>query len=126
MRFLILFTIYLSLISGFSVVPTNIVGAPRCSGQVISTTNIPKTLPAEHNHGLTKTGYYKLGDFDCNSPKNIRYSKTSLGMTPSTKVMALAALPLTELRGSIPYGLHQGLPVGRVVGLSVLGKCYPS
>ncbi len=37
----------------------------------------------------------------------------------------LAMLPISELRGAMPYGVHGGIPFGRVLAISIIGNLIP-
>lgn len=47
------------------------------------------------------------------------------GLPKESSVIAAASLPILELRGSIPWGLYLGLPLGRVIFLSIIGNLIP-
>lgn len=49
---------------------------------------------------------------------------TILGKTLMTGVIAMA--PVVELRGAIPYGIAQGLPVWLAFSVSVIGNILPA
>ena len=46
-------------------------------------------------------------------------------MAPELKVFVLAALPISEVRGSVPLGLYFGLSPIKIVLLSILGSVLP-
>ncbi len=49
-----------------------------------------------------------------------------LGALPKETVMLiLAMLPISELRGAIPYGVHNEIPFARVLAISIIGNLIP-
>jgi len=51
---------------------------------------------------------------------------TSLGAMPKEIVtLILAMLPISELRGAIPYGVHSGISYLKVLLISVIGNLIP-
>lgn len=46
-------------------------------------------------------------------------------MAPELKVFVLAALPISEVRGSVPLGLYFGLSPIKTVLISILGSILP-
>lgn len=79
----------------------------------------------------------KLTKFRQNRRRNVLYNianilKTkvvySFGMSVLVKylcVLGIAALPVLELRGAIPYGVANGLPYFGVLAVSVIGNMLP-
>ncbi len=51
---------------------------------------------------------------------------SSLGSIPKEAVtLILAMLPISELRGAMPYGVHSGMPFLKVLLISVIGNLLP-
>jgi len=51
---------------------------------------------------------------------------TKINTLPKELVtLILAMLPISELRGAIPYGLHNGIPYFKVLIISLLGNLLP-
>ncbi|MBN1445020.1 MAG: small multi-drug export protein [Candidatus Omnitrophica bacterium] len=51
---------------------------------------------------------------------------SSLGAMPKEAVtLILAMLPISELRGAMPYGVHSGIPFLKVLLISVIGNLIP-
>ena len=46
-------------------------------------------------------------------------------MTPELLVILTAASPVVEVRGSVPLGLFLGLPINKILLLSILGSILP-
>ena len=44
-------------------------------------------------------------------------------MLPELKVLLLSAVPLVEMKGGIPLGVHLGLPIVEACILGILGTC---
>jgi len=51
---------------------------------------------------------------------------SKLNMLPDEVVtLILAMLPISELRGAIPFGIHNNMPLARVLTISILGNLLP-
>jgi uncharacterized membrane protein len=46
-------------------------------------------------------------------------------MTSEALVLLLAVLPISEVRGAIPAGLAMGMPLNKVLLLSIVGNALP-
>jgi len=46
-------------------------------------------------------------------------------LPPAAHVLVVAAMPVVELRGAIPLGIHLGLPPLEVLGLALVGNLAP-
>ena len=48
-----------------------------------------------------------------------------MGLSSKLWVIFIAALPVSELRGAVPYGISKGLPWLEVFILAVIGNLLP-
>ncbi|MDD3726168.1 MAG: small multi-drug export protein [Candidatus Ratteibacteria bacterium] len=47
------------------------------------------------------------------------------GLSKELGTFILAMLPISELRGAIPYGVYNNLPFFKVLGISIVGNLVP-